>query len=105
MDLKKIIVILVHAFILWALCGATIGIGSSIYSMDMTLIIHLIGAPIFAALVSMVDFKRYQFASPMKTAIIFLSVIIVLDAGLVAPVFEKNLKCLKVLLELGDPFL
>jgi hypothetical protein len=44
---KKTIIILIHAFIVWALCGATIGIGRFITTMEVTLIIHAIGAPVF----------------------------------------------------------
>ena len=49
LNLKHIGILTLHAFILWGLCGATIGIGRSVTSMENTLIIHAIGAPIFAA--------------------------------------------------------
>ena len=90
LTLKKLLVILLHAFVLWGLCGATIGIGRSIVSMELTLIIHAIGAPLFAILVSLVYYKKFNYTTPLQTALIFLLFIIAMDAGLVAPVFEKS---------------
>jgi hypothetical protein len=51
---KKFIVVLIHAFIVWALCGVTISIGRSITTMELTLIVYAIVAPVFAFMVSMV---------------------------------------------------
>ena len=87
---KKVIVILIHAFIVWALCGAVIGIGRSITTIELTLILHAIGAPVFAALASLVYFKKFNYTTPLQTAIIFLLFVITMDAGLVAPVFEES---------------
>lgn len=42
---KKGVIILVHAFVGWALCGATMGIGMSVTSLSNTLVIHAIAAP------------------------------------------------------------
>jgi len=104
-NLKKIIIVLIHAFILWALCGATIGIGRSVMSMEFSLIIHAIGAPIFAALVTLVYYKKFNYTNPLQTAFIFTLIIIVLDAGLVAPVFEKSYNMFKSVLGTWIPFL
>ena len=51
LNFKKIIMTLFHAIIVWALCRATIAIGRSLTTMKVTLIIHAIGAPIFASIV------------------------------------------------------
>ncbi len=37
---RKIIIILAHAFIGWALCGATMGFGMATTSLQNALIIH-----------------------------------------------------------------
>lgn len=105
MNLKKIIIILIHAFILWVLCGATIGIGRSIFSMESTLIIHAIGAPIFAALISLFYYKKFNYTTPSQTAIIFLLFVIVMDTGLVAPVFEKSYDMFKSVIGTWIPFI
>ena len=47
MSIKKILIILVHAFTGWALCAATMGIGMATMSLDTALIVHAMGAPFF----------------------------------------------------------
>jgi hypothetical protein len=101
---KKIIIVLIHAFIVWVLCGATIGIGRSITTMELTLIIHAIGAPIFAASISLIYYKKFNYSSPVQTAFIFLFFIIAMDAGVVAPVFEKSYEMFKSVLGTWIPF-
>jgi hypothetical protein len=103
-NLKKIIIVLSHAFIVWALCGATIAIGRSFMSMKLTLIIHAIVAPIFAALVSLDYYKKFSYTTPLQTAFIFLLFVIAMDAGLVAPVFEKSYEMFRSILGTWVPF-
>jgi len=103
-NLKKIIIVLSHAFIVWALCGATIAIGRSFMSMELTLIIHAIVAPIFAALVSLDYYKKFSYTTPLETAFIFLLFVIAMDAGLVAPVFEKSYEMFRSILGTWVPF-
>ncbi|MGB6607960.1 MAG: hypothetical protein WBF28_09145 [Atribacterota bacterium] len=103
-NLKKIIIVLSHAFIVWALCGATIAIGRSFMSMELTLIIHAIAAPIFAALVSLDYYKKFSYTTPLQTAFIFLFFVIAMDAGLVAPVFEKSYEMFRSILGTWVPF-
>jgi hypothetical protein len=88
--MKKTIITLLYALIIWALCGATISVGRSLTNMETVLIIHSIGAPVFAFIMSLLYYKQFHDASPVKTASIFLLIIIIMDAGLVAPVFEKS---------------
>lgn len=104
LNFKKVIIVLIHTFILWALCGATIAIGRSVTTIELTLIIHAIGTPIFASIVSMVYYKKFNYTSPICTAFIFLLFVIVMDAGLVAPVFEKSYEMFKSILGTWIPF-
>ena len=60
LEFKKIIIVLIHAIIVWGLCGATISIGRSVTTMGTTLIIHAIVAPIFAFIVSMFYYKKFN---------------------------------------------
>lgn len=104
LNFKRIGIILIHAFIVWALCGATIAIGQSFLTMRLTLIIHAIGAPIYAALASLVYYKKYNYTTPLHTAFIFLLFVMIMDAGLVAPVFEKSYDMFKSILGTWIPF-
>lgn len=102
---KEIIIILIHAFIVWALCGGTIVIGRYIMSMELTLIIHAILSPIYAAIISFAYYKTFNYTTPWQTAIIFLLFIILMDAGLIALVLEKSSAMFRSILGTWIPFL
>jgi len=83
-------VITIHAFIGWALCAATMGIGMAVTSIQSALIVHAIGAPIFFASVSFNYFRKFGYTSPLKTALIFTGFVIVVDFFVVAMVINKS---------------
>jgi hypothetical protein len=90
LSIKQLGVIGIHAFIGWALCTATMGIGMAVTSIQTALIVHAIGAPIFFALVSFNYFKKFGYTSPLKTALIFVSFVIVVDFLVVAMLILKS---------------
>ncbi len=94
----KSIVILAHAFAGWALCGAIIGIGRGITSLENTLIIHAIGAPIIFAAISLNYFKKFNYTDPLQTAIIFVSFVIFMDFFVIAIMIEKSFDMIKSIL-------
>ncbi len=87
---KKVVVILIHALIGWALCGAIIGVGFSLTSEQNTLVIHAIGAPIIFVAISSVYFKYFSYTTPLQTGLIFLLAAIFLDFFVVALFIEKS---------------
>jgi hypothetical protein len=101
---RKIITIMIHGFFIWALCGATIGIGRTLMKMETVLIVHGIATPLFAAAVSAFYFRRFNYTKPLITSILFLLFVMLLDIGLVAPVFEKSFVMFKSLLGTWIPF-
>ncbi len=103
-NIKSFIIILIHAFIGWALCGAIIGIGMQVTSIENTLIIHAIGAPIIFAIVSLIYFKKFNYTSPLQTAIIFLSFVIFMDFFIVALLIEKSLEMFESIIGTWLPF-
>jgi hypothetical protein len=90
-SLRKSLVVLVHAFVGWALCFATIGIGLKVATLQPTLIAHAIGAPIYFFGVSMVYFKRFAYTTPLQTALAFTGFVVVVDFFLVALVILRSL--------------
>ena len=60
MNFKKALIILIHAFVGGGLCGATIGIGKNLTSIEITLVLHAIGAPIFFAIIALIYFKNFN---------------------------------------------
>src|SRR5512140_237045 len=80
-----------HALAIWAACAATMGIGMAVASLETALAVHAAGAPVFAAAVSVVYFRRRPHASPLITAAAFLAVIMLVDFFLVALVVNRSL--------------
>jgi hypothetical protein len=104
MNLQKLLIIFVHAFIGWILCAATMGIGMATTSLDNTLIIHAIGAPIFFAVVSLVFFSKFNYTTPLKTALIFVGFVMAMDFFVVALLINKSLEMFASLLGTWIPF-
>ena len=88
--LRDVVVVLLHALAGWAYCGMLIGVGRRFLSMDATLVVHAVGAPIGFALLSLLYFRRFACTTPLQTAVAFLAVVAAMDVFLVAPVFEGS---------------
>jgi len=90
LSIRQLGVIAIHAFIGWALCTATMGIGMALTSIQTTLIVHTIGAPVFFAGVSFNYFRKFGYTSPLKTALIFVGFVIVVDFLVIAMLILKS---------------
>ncbi len=104
MSFQKVLIILAHAFVGWMLCAATMGIGMSVTSMNTTLIIHAIAAPIFFAGVSLFYFRKFNYTTPLQTASIFIAFVIAMDFFLVAMVINRSFEMFASLLGTWIPF-
>ena len=104
MHLKQTIILLVHAFVGWALCATTMGIGMAVTSLENTLIIHAVAAPIFFAGVSLVYFTRFNYTRPLATALIFVGFVMAVDFLVVALLINKSLEMFTSLLGTWIPF-
>ena len=88
---KHLIIPILLGLLGWALCGAIMFIGMAVTDIQTTLIIHAIGAPIIFVLISWLYFKRYNYTTPIQTAILFIGVVIFMDFFLVALLINKSL--------------
>jgi hypothetical protein len=104
MKTGKIITVLIHALVGWALCAATMGIGMATTSANNALIIHAVGAPIFFFGISFVYFKRFNYTSPLQTALIFVGFVMLVDFFVVALLILKSLDMFASLLGTWIPF-
>ena len=104
METKKIGTILIHAFIGWALCAATMGIGMATMTIQNALIVHAIGAPIFFTIISWVYFKKYNYTAPLVTGLIFVGFVMLVDFFVVALVINRSLDMFTSLLGTWIPF-
>jgi hypothetical protein len=104
MNMKKLVIIFVHAFIGWVLCAATMGIGMATMTLESTLIVHAIGAPIFFAVVSLIFFRKFNYTTPLQTAMIFVGFVIAVDFLVVALLINRSLEIFVSLLGTWIPF-
>jgi hypothetical protein len=89
-QIKKYGVVLVFALVAQMLCWAIMVIGQMVTSIENTLIAHAIGAPIIAIVVSSIYYRKFNYTSPLQTAIVFVSVVIAMDVFIVALLIEKS---------------
>lgn len=104
MNVSKIVVLLFHAFIGWTLCAATMGIGMALTSLENALIVHAIAAPIFFAAISLFYFRKFNHATPLQTALIFLAFVMVMDFFVVAMLINRSFEMFASLLGTWIPF-
>jgi hypothetical protein len=100
----KALIIIAHAFVGWALCGAIMGIGLATTTENTAVIIHLIGAPLIFALVSLIYFRKYNFTNPLATAAAFLAFVICMDIFVVALMINQSFEMFKNPLGTWLPF-
>jgi hypothetical protein len=86
----KTAIVLVFAVAVWAFCGAIMGIGPQVMSIDTTLIVHAIGGPIGAAIATFFYFRFFGDISPLALAAAFVGVALTLDFFVVSPLFVGN---------------
>src|SRR5512137_2583007 len=96
--MSRTLSVVIHGLAGWAICGATIAIGRQVASMQTTLIVHAIVAPLAFGLLTRHHFGRFPDSSPGKVALALLGIVVGLDALLVAPVFERSYDMFKSVL-------
>ena len=88
--IRRFGVVLAFALIAQALCWAIMVVGRAVTSLENTLIAHAIGAPIIAVVVSSIYYKKFNYTTPLQTAVVFVSVVIAMDVFIVALLIEKS---------------
>jgi hypothetical protein len=104
MTIGRIAIIFLNSVVGWGLCGAIIFIGRSVTSMNTTLILHAIGAPIIFSAVSYVYYKFFHYTTPLQTALFFTIFVIVLDVFISALLIEKSFEMFASLIGTWIPF-
>ena len=104
MNLNKILILLSHAFAGWALCAATMGIGMAVTTLNSALLIHAIAAPVFFGGISLIYFRRFNFTTPLQTALSFLGFVVVMDFLVVAMLINRSFEMFASLIGTWLPF-
>jgi hypothetical protein len=105
MTFNKLSIALGFALVGWALCAATMGIGMAFTSMENTLVIHAMAAPVFFFILSLLYFKWFHFTSPVQTALLFVGFVIIVDIFVVALLINKSLDMFASVLGTWIPFM
>jgi hypothetical protein len=98
------VTLLAHALAIWALCGATMGIGLAVTSLPNALLVHAVAAPIFAAAVSFVNFDRFGYTTPLVTASCVLGFVVAVDFFVVALAINRSLDMFRSIIGTWLPF-
>ena len=81
------------ALSLWAACGAVIAVGRKLWSIDTTLRVHLLAALVLAFLAAALHRELAPAFDPLLLAPAITIIVMLLDALVVAPLFEAATPC------------
>jgi hypothetical protein len=104
LNFGRIFIITALGLLGWALCGAIMFAGMAILSLETTLIVHAIGAPVIFMIISWFYFRKLRYTSPFQTAVSFLLIVIFMDFFLVALIINRSLEMFQSFLGTWIPF-
>lgn len=102
--LRKVLVLLTLALVIWATCGAVMYAGMAFTSLTGALIIHAVAAPIIATVVAWIYFRRFHYTSPLGTAGLFTAIVILMDVFVVALLIQGSFAMFSSILGTWIPF-
>ncbi len=73
-------------------------------SLKNALVVHAIAAPVFFAIVASVYFKKFNYTTPIATALIFVGFVVIVDFFVVALLINKSLEMFYSFLGTWIPF-
>jgi hypothetical protein len=101
---KKIMIIIFHAFLGWVLCAAVMGIGMGVTTQNNALVIHALAAPVIFGALSLIYFMKFDYTTPLQTALMFLGFVIFMDFFLVTFLVLESFDMFKSILGTWIPF-
>lgn len=104
LTIRQALILLAFGFLGWGICGAIIGIGRSLTSMQNTLIIHAVAVPIVFGGLAWLYFRFFSYTNALQTALFFTGLAILLDATVIAGLVEKSYAMFASILGTWIPF-
>ncbi|HXZ17830.1 MAG TPA: hypothetical protein VEH77_18040 [Roseiarcus sp.] len=98
------IALVLLALALWGACGVVIGIGRKLWSIETTLRVHLVAAPILAFLAATAHRAVAPEFDPLGRAVAMTILVMLLDALVVAPFFERSFAMFRSVIGTWLPF-
>lgn len=90
---------------LWGGCGAVMAVGRRLWTLDTALRVHLVAAPVIAFLLSALhEWLAPEFSSLLR-ATLMTGLVVILDALVVGPVFERSCKLFRSIIGTWLPFM
>ncbi len=89
---------------LWGGCGAVMAVGRRFWSLDTALRVHLVAAPLFAFLLSALHEWLAPEFSALLRATLMTGFVVILDALVVATVFERSYAMFRSVIGTWLPF-
>lgn len=82
--------LLAHGVVGWALCAAVMGGLLQIASTGVAIAVHAVAAPLIFAAVSYNYFRARGAREPIETAVVFVAIVALLDAGVIAALVLRD---------------
>jgi hypothetical protein len=90
MNTKESLILLVHAIVIYFVCFAVMGVSMATLTIDMALIAHAAAAPFVSALFSYIYYRKFNYSSPIITAVVIVATVILLDFFLTAMIILQD---------------
>jgi hypothetical protein len=88
---RALTLVLAHASVGWALCGAMMAALLSVAPLGTALFVHALAAPLVFAIVSASYFRRREAWAPLRTSVTFVVLIALFDLVIVASFVQHSL--------------
>jgi hypothetical protein len=83
--------VLIHTFVGWALCGATMWALLATTSLETALLVHLVASPVIFAFVSASYFRGQHAWAPLRAATVMAVLVGLFDLAIVASFIQHSL--------------
>ncbi|MFW9909806.1 MAG: hypothetical protein ACFFEF_14650 [Candidatus Thorarchaeota archaeon] len=104
MEIKEALILLVNAIIIYFVCFAVMGLSMATLPIDTALVAHAVAAPFVSAIFSYIYYKKFNYSSPLITAIVIVATVILLDFFLTATIILQDYAMFYSLIGTWIPF-
>jgi hypothetical protein len=103
-NLRQGLVLLAFGLVGWGICGGIINIGRPLIGVQTTVVVHAIAVPFVFGGLAWLYYHFFGYTSALQTALVFTGLVMLLDAGIIAPLAEKSYAMFTSILGTWIPF-
>ncbi|MHA2118236.1 MAG: hypothetical protein ACW98J_04890 [Candidatus Thorarchaeota archaeon] len=104
MNLRESLILIAHSIIIYFVCFAVMGAAMATSPIDTALVVHAAVAPFVSATFSYIYYKKFNYTSPLVTAIVIMATVILLDFFLTATIILSDYSMFYSLIGTWIPF-